>query len=308
MKPGNVVMITNVGQGYGRAAALAFGQSNHDVVCTDPDVELASQTAAEIELQGGHAIPIQANMSVQLDVRKAFVKVREIFGELAGVVHVASRQSNTVFSNLGESEFTAILHDNVKSSFLSLKAASDLRTRLWFVVIGPPTSASEPHMLSVQGAMQALSTAINRQVGSIRVNLIFPSRSSSDPKHDSRLSKAALFLGSGQASGISGQTFHISLPPRPEFNEGLLPEVQAALDESVRQDDLEATVLTNDNIKGENKAAEGAPRYSEPSSQRSVAKSGLPRESIYDNEPESTGFDEDFDHSSPLDSHGRTSF
>ena len=39
----------------------------------------APKTAAEIESQGGHAIPIQANMSVQFDVAKVFTKVFTFF-------------------------------------------------------------------------------------------------------------------------------------------------------------------------------------------------------------------------------------
>tara|TARA_B100000686_G_C15914102_1_gene536338 strand:+ start:47 stop:424 length:378 start_codon:yes stop_codon:yes gene_type:complete len=97
-------------------------------------------------------------------------------------------------------------------------------------------------MLSVRGAIQNLATAINHKIDSVRVNLIFPSRPSFDPRHDARLSRAALFLGSRESSGISGQIFNIFLPSHPQFNPTLSPEVQAALDENVRQGDLEAAI------------------------------------------------------------------
>jgi hypothetical protein len=54
-------------------------------------------------------------MSVQVDVRKAFIKVREIFGELTGVAHVATRQNNTRFSALTESDFMVVQNENVES-------------------------------------------------------------------------------------------------------------------------------------------------------------------------------------------------
>src|SRR5690625_7191459 len=102
MDAARVVLITNVGQSFGRAIALAFGEAGHDVVCADRDVEQASKTAAEIEEQGGSAIPVQADMSVQIDVTGTFRKIEEIFGELSGVVHVASYASNNAFQRSEE--------------------------------------------------------------------------------------------------------------------------------------------------------------------------------------------------------------
>lgn len=305
MASANVVIITNVGQGYGRAAAFAFGQTSHDVVCTDPDADLASKTAAEIESQGGRAIPIQANMSVQFDVTKVFTKVREIFGDLTGVVHIATQQSNTPFCNLTETEFRTIQQENVISSFLTLKAASDLGRPLWFVIVGPPTSSSEPHMVSVRGAMQELSAAINGQIASVRVNLIFPSRISSDPRYDARLSKTALFLGSSQASGISGQIFNITLPKRPEFSTELSPEVRAALDESVRQDDLEATIGNDNNVDDTERNGNN---YSKTYGRTWSAHKINPTETMHESDSEAGSLDKDFDRILQFNDDDKTTF
>src|SRR5690625_1074166 len=102
MGTASVVLVTNVGQGFGRAVALTLGASGHDVVCADRDVDLASKTAAEIEEFGGQAIPIQADVTTHMDVLSAFHKVYEIFGDLGGVVHVVSFDSHTPFSSLSE--------------------------------------------------------------------------------------------------------------------------------------------------------------------------------------------------------------
>lgn len=246
MEATNVVLITNVGQGYGRAIALAFGRAHHDVMCADRDVELATKTAAEIEEQGGQAIPIQADMSTQIDVRNAFGKVREIFGSPTGVVHVASYESHTPFFSLTEPEHAELLNENLRSSLLSLKVASQQLTSPWFVLVGPPTSADEPQMVSLRGALQGLAGSLQERTEKLRVNLIFPSRAASDPAHDARVSETVLFLGSDRATGIAGQTFHIVLPPPPKIIEDLLPEVRAALDENMQQADLEASLFIDD--------------------------------------------------------------
>lgn len=241
----SVVLVTNVGQGFGRAIALAYGQADYDVVCADKDVTLASKTAAEIEELGGQAIPIQADMSAQLDVRNTFEKVFEIFGDLSGVVHVASFESNTRFGDLGESEFGELLDEDLKSTFLVLKTSARLLDDAWVVIVSPPQSANEPHMVAVRGAVTRMAAGFEARYNSLNVNVAVPSRPASDPKHDAALVENVLYLGS-RSIGLSGHRLYVTLPPPPKDIESLLPEVRAALDSSVRQDDLEASLYDDE--------------------------------------------------------------
>jgi NAD(P)-dependent dehydrogenase (short-subunit alcohol dehydrogenase family) len=239
----NVVLVTNVAQGFGRAIALSYGLARHDVVCADRDVDMASKTAAEIEELGGQAIPIQADMTTQMDVYNAFNKVFEIFGHLSGVIHVATQESHTPFRALSENEFAELLAEDLKSSFLTLKTAVRLLDRAWIVLITPPRDATEPQMSAVRGALTRLAASFSAAHQNLRVNVVVPSRTATDPKHDNRLVKAVLHLGSDAADGVSGHQLFVKLPPPPQVVETLLPEVRAALDETVRQDDLEASIF-----------------------------------------------------------------
>ncbi len=236
-----VVLVTNVGQGFGRAVALAYGQADFDVVCADKDGTLASKTAAEIEELGGQAIPVQADMSVSLDVRNTFDKVFEIFGDLSGVVHVAAFESNTYFAELGEGEFSELIDENLKSTFLMLKSSARLLDDAWLVIVSPPKSAAEPHMVAVRGAITRMAAGFEARHDRLSVNVAVPSRAASDPKHDAALVETVLYLGS-RNTGLSGHHLYVTLPPPPHDIESLLPEVRAALDTNVRQDDLEASV------------------------------------------------------------------
>ncbi|MBS3968356.1 MAG: SDR family NAD(P)-dependent oxidoreductase [Truepera sp.] len=237
----NVVLVTNVGQGFGRAVALAYGAADFDVVCADRDVDLASKTAAEIEELGGQAIPIQADMSVQLDVQNAFDKVFEIFGDLSGVVHVASAESPTPFRELSEGEFVELLDETLRSAFLVLKTTARFVDQAWVVLVSPSAAAKEPHMEAVRGSLSRLAAGFAARDDALRVNVVVPSRSAADPSHDAPLVKAVQYLGL-DGSGLSGQTVHVELPPPPRFSESLLPEVRAALDETMNQEALEASL------------------------------------------------------------------
>jgi hypothetical protein len=237
----SVVLVTNVGQGFGRAIALSYGRADYDVVCADKDVTLASKTAAEIEELGGQAIPVQADMSAPLDVRNTFEKIFEIFGDLSGVVHVASFESSTHFTELGEGEFSELIDENLKSTFLMLRASARLLDDAWLVIVSPPKSATEPHMVAVRGAITRMAAGFEARYDTLSVNVAVPSRSASDPKHDAALVETVFYLGS-RSTGLSGHRLYVTLPPPPKDIESLLPEVRAALDSNVRQDDLEASV------------------------------------------------------------------
>ena len=233
-----VVLVTNVGQGYGRAVALAYGRAGYDVVCADRDVDLAAKTASEVEELGGQAIPIQADMTTQMDVLSTYQKVSEIFGALGGVVHTAAQVSITPFEELAEGEYYEMMAENVRSTFLALKAASRLLSSGWVVIIAPPAMGSV-QMYAAQGALRELVYGFRRRFAYPRVNLVLPNRPPSDPRHDQALVRAVRYLGSPESAGVSGQVMDVDLPNPPRVTDSLLPEVRAALDPNVRQSDDE---------------------------------------------------------------------
>lgn len=259
MDAARVVLITNVGQGFGRAIALAFAEAGHDVVCADRDVEQASKTAAEIEEHGGSAIPVQADMTAQIDVVSTFRKIEEIFGELDGIVHVAAYTSSNSFEKLAENEFGELLEENLRSTYLLARTLlRQPERRSWLIVVAPPRNAVQPQMAAVRGALTSLNEALNRQYSrQLRTNLVVPGRAASDPRHDAPLADAVLFLGEQDGYGVRGQHLEVELPPPPRITESLLPEVRAALDATVRQDDLEASHYDDEPVGGSDD--EGAP-------------------------------------------------
>ncbi len=242
MESARVVLVTNVGQGYGRAVALAYGRAGYDVVCADRDVDLAAKTASEVEELGGQAIPIQADMTTQMDVLSAYQKVTEIFGALGGVVHTAAQVSTTPFEELAEGEFFEMMAENVRSTFLALKAASRLLSGGWVVIIAPPSLGSV-QMHAAQGALREMIHGFRRRFAYPRVNLVLPSRPPSDPRHDQALVRAVRYLGSPESAGVTGQVMDVDLPNPPRIADSLLPEVRAALDPTVRQSEEHDAML-----------------------------------------------------------------
>jgi len=262
------VLVTGVGQGFGRAIALGWGRAGYDVVCADRDVELASKTAAEVEESGGQAIPIQIDVTVTMDVRHAFTKIDELFGRLEGVVHVASRSSSANPLALTDNEFTELVDDTLRSSQLILRTAARSLERSWVVIVAPPASADAPQNAMVRGGLARLAAAFGARSDALRVNVAVPSRSASDPVHDARLVDAVLFLGGEDAEGLRGLELAVDLPPPPRVVERLLPEIQAALDDRVRQDDLEADLWSERDDEADDLAEDGGDAEGEDAATR----------------------------------------
>lgn len=289
MPRAGVVLVTGVGQGFGRALALGWGRTGYDVVCADRDVDLASKTAAEVEEAGGQAIPIQIDVTVPMDVRHGFAKVDELFGHLDGVVHVASRVSSADALELSDGEFAELIDDTLRSSQLVLRNAGRSLDRGWVVIIAPPSSAEAPQNAMVRGGLVRLGTAYGRRDAALRVNVVVPSRPASDPVHDARLVDTVLFLGGDESDGLRGLELPVELPPPPRVIERLLPEIQAALDDRVRQDDLEAELWSDDGEEDDATGAEDDLDDAEVDVDRSTNDAQRPRHSTFVDVPPRRG-------------------
>jgi hypothetical protein len=95
-------------------------------------------------------------------------------------------------------------------------------------------------MAAIHGALTALVERY-RDIIDITINVVVPSRAASDPLHDAPLVENVMYLGASQ-HGVNGQRIIVKLPPPPRVIEALLPEVRAALDESLGQEELEASL------------------------------------------------------------------
>jgi len=234
------VLVTGVGQGFGRAIALGWGRAGFDVVCADRDVDLASKTAAEVEDAGGQAIPIQIDVSVPLDVNLAFSKVDELYGRLDGIVHVATRSSLADALTVADSEFRELVDDTLMSTHIVLRTAGRRLQQGFVVVVGPSLQSTTPHNAMIRGGLEQMVLGFDARLDALDVNLVLPSRNASDPRHDAALVDTALFVANLEGGAVHGAALRVELPKPPSVTERLLPEIQAALDDRIRQDDLEA--------------------------------------------------------------------
>ena len=210
-------MVTGAGRGFGRSIAHSYGRNGATVITVDPDVELATGVASEVEALGSTAIPIRGDMAVVLDVMNTFEKVEELFGMLDGIVHVTTAESKTAFVELLEGEWYDLLNADVKSSLYVLQQGLRYLNGGGFVtIILPPIQRDQPHITSIRGAVAGLIEGATRIFPTnVRVNGVIPSRDPSSPEYDQALVRGTVGLGSMVSEGIRGQLMEVLLPEPP---------------------------------------------------------------------------------------------
>jgi NAD(P)-dependent dehydrogenase (short-subunit alcohol dehydrogenase family) len=85
-----VAMITGAGSGLGRESALLFSREGARIAVTDISEARAKETAALVQAQGGDAIAIKADVTVEAEVAAAVDATVEHYGTL-----------NVMFANAG---------------------------------------------------------------------------------------------------------------------------------------------------------------------------------------------------------------
>ncbi|RIH85025.1 3-oxoacyl-[acyl-carrier-protein] reductase FabG [Calidithermus roseus] len=211
-------MVTGAGRGYGRFIAHAYGRNGATVVTVDPDVELATGVASEVEALGATAIPIRGDMSVVLDVMTTFEKIEELFGMLDGIVHVTTAESKTAFVELLEGEWYDLLNADVKSSLYVLQQGLRYLSGGGFVtIVLPPMHREQPHVAAIRGAVTGLIEGATRIFPTnVRVNGVVPSRDPSSEEYDQALVRGTIGLGSMVSEGIRGLVMEVLLPEPPQ--------------------------------------------------------------------------------------------
>lgn len=116
---GKVVLVTGASSGIGAATALALGRAGARVVLAARRLAACQALAASIIADGGEAIALQADVTVEADIAAAVAQTVAHFGRLDGA-----------FNNAGALGPFGPLHEQSNDSY-ALIADSNLRALFW---------------------------------------------------------------------------------------------------------------------------------------------------------------------------------
>ncbi len=120
-------LVTGASRGIGRAVAIALAKKGYAVAVNYAGSQKAAEDVkAAIEAEGGRAIVIQGDVSKAEDVEKVFAAVKAEFGRLDVLVNNAGITRDSLLLRMKEENWDAVIDTDLKSGFLSIKAAAPI--------------------------------------------------------------------------------------------------------------------------------------------------------------------------------------
>jgi 3-oxoacyl-[acyl-carrier protein] reductase len=235
------ILITGASRGIGKAIALEYAKLGANVVCNYvKSKEKAQSLVDEIKAFGGHALAIQADVSVFDQAKKLVDQTIEHFGKLDVLINNSGITKDQLMLRMNEDDFDKVIDVNLKGTwnmckhvtrhFLKNKAGSIINISSVVALIGNP---GQTNYVASKAGIIGLTKSLAKEFGSrnIRVNAIAPgfiqtemTEQLSDEIKDyylkqiplNRLGQGedianlCLFLSSDKANYITGQVISVN--------------------------------------------------------------------------------------------------
>ena len=234
-----VALVTGGSRGIGRAISIALAASGATVVVNyRGNAAAADDTVAAISAAGGKAIAIQADVANGDDVKRLFSEVTSAYGRLDILVNNAGITRDTLMMRMKDEDWDAVLDTNLKSQFLTTRAAISTMVRARYgriinitSVVGLMGNAGQANYAAAKAGIIGFTKSVAREIGSrsITVNAVAPgfidtelTAVLNDDMREALKKQIPLgrlgspedvagvvtFLASDQAAYITGQTFN----------------------------------------------------------------------------------------------------
>ena len=178
-----VAIVTGASKGIGAGIAKALGIAGAAVVVNYASGKSdADKVVSEIQLQGGKAIAIQADMSQSADVKRLFDEAQSAFGTIDILVNNAGVAVFEMVEDLTEEAFHKQFNLNVLGYLLaSQQAVKHMGDQGGSIINISSILSTDPYLASsvysaTKGAVDTITVALARELGprKIRVNSILP--------------------------------------------------------------------------------------------------------------------------------------
>lgn len=216
MLDGKAAVVTNAGQGIGRAVALLIAEEGASVVVHDSE-----EVAREIRDQGGEAVVREASVTSWEGSHELIQAAFDLFGRLDILVNTVDpgiSARGPLISDIGKEDWESTVKAHLKAPFLCTRAASSRmregrQGRLIYFFFPEGLNGGEgcTHLGAVQMAVAGLSrnAAIEMERYGVTSNCIVPCEGTGCASKPADAAPLAVFLGSDASKGISGQIFGV---------------------------------------------------------------------------------------------------
>ncbi len=180
---GKVALITGSARGIGKAIAVKLAQEGADIVIVDVNLELAEETAKEIEGMGRKSIAYKMDVTNLEEVEKTMEDVVNKMGKIDILVNNAGITKDNLMLRMKESDWDAVIAVNLKGVFNCSKAVLKymMKQRSGKIIniasiIGLIGNPGQANYSASKAGVIALTKTMAKEIGSrnINVNAIAP--------------------------------------------------------------------------------------------------------------------------------------
>jgi 3-hydroxybutyrate dehydrogenase len=115
-------LITGAASGIGKEIALAFAREGARVAIADVELDAAAATASLIQAQGGQAVGLPMDVTVEQEVNEGVASVASLFGGIDILVSNAGTQLVRPIEEFTFEEWKGVLSVHLDGAFLTTKA------------------------------------------------------------------------------------------------------------------------------------------------------------------------------------------
>lgn len=235
---GQIALVTGASRGIGAAIADTLAQAGATVIGTATSENGAAAIAERLSQWGGYGRVL--NASEDGAIENLIAAIEKDFGQLDILVNNAGITRDNLLMRMKDDDWDAIMNFNLKSVYRASKAVlrGMMKRRFGRIititsVVGTMGNAGQTNYAAAKAALQGFSKSLAREVGSrgITVNCVAPGFIDTDmtralPDETRKtfeaqtalgcfgepqdIADAVLFLASGQARYITGQTLHVN--------------------------------------------------------------------------------------------------
>ncbi|MFH1683997.1 MAG: 3-oxoacyl-[acyl-carrier-protein] reductase [Candidatus Margulisiibacteriota bacterium] len=230
-----VALVTGAAQGIGKAIAIVLAKAGAKVVVSDVNLELATQTAQEI-----NGVPLKLNVTDLAEAEVNLKKIKEDLGSIDILVNNAGITKDNLFLRMKKEDWDLVLNINLNGVFNLCKATVPLmmKQRSGKIIniasiVGEMGNAGQANYAASKAGVIGLTKTLAREVAprGITVNAIAPGfiQTAMTDKISEEVKKkmmeaiplaklgqpedvanACLFLASNAADYITGQVINVN--------------------------------------------------------------------------------------------------